>query len=148
MYLAAPPDKMDSLANLETSSTRFSPASDFSDLVDSILQLNVASIQTHTQLIPLRRRHDRLQVPSGSSERRVIAAQIVSMARVLENQYQELDKHYGWVLASDHALVGKVLRSYFGENEVGHWLSKVNVHMAKTRSTLREIIVQFGEGAN
>jgi hypothetical protein len=120
--------------------------SDFRDLVDVIIKLDADSIRTLDDLMSLSRRHDRL--PPDSSEQRDIAAQMVSMANGLEHQYQELDTHYGWVLASDHALVNKVLRSYLGENErVEYWLITVTVLMENTRSTLRAIVAGFGEGS-
>ena len=129
-----------------TSGTKVPAPSDFRDLLDSILQLDAESIRTLDDLISLRRRHD--QLPLDSSEQRDIAAQMVSVASDLEDRYQDLDTHYGWVLACDHALVNKVLRSYFGESEkTEYWLITANVIMENTRSTLRAIIAGFGEGS-
>jgi hypothetical protein len=118
------------------------PPSDFKDLVDCILKLNVASAHTFRQLASLLHRLN--DITSGPHEQREIATQIVSSASGLETQYQELDAHYGWVLASDHALVHNVLRSYFGDNEgAERWLRTVDVEMAGRRSALCEILQRF-----
>jgi hypothetical protein len=126
------------------SSTEVPAPSDFRDLVDCILQLNLASTDAFHELASLQ--HRPKELAPGSPERREIATRIVSVASGLESQYQELDAHYGWVLASDHALVNEVLRSYFGRNEKAErWLRRMNVEMANCRSSLREIIQRFGD---
>ena len=120
------------------------PPSDFKDLVDCILKLNLASAHIFSELASLQHRLNKIS--SGPYEQREIATQIVSLGSGLEAQYQELDTHYGWVLASDNALVHKVLQSYFGDNEgAERWLRTVNVEMADRRSALCEILRRFEE---
>jgi hypothetical protein len=113
--------------------------SDFRDLVECIVQLNLVNIRVFSEILLLQCRVKELS--PGSHEQRDIASQIVSMANDLERQYRELDTHYGWVLASDHALVSKVLRFYFGENaEIGRSMSTVNAKVADDRSALTLVV--------
>jgi hypothetical protein len=117
------------------------PPSEFRDLVDEIVRVNVASTHVFGELALLQCRIQELAL--GSREQQGITVRILSMASDLERQYQKLDTHYGWVLASDHAHVSRVLCSYFGEDEAERWLGWVNAEMAESRSTLREIFERF-----
>jgi hypothetical protein len=139
----APSINMNSQASPQTSSTCSVPASDFRDLIDCILQLNIVNIRVFSEIALLQWRLE--EFAFGSCERRDIATQIVSMASFLERHYRELDTHYGWVLASDHALVSKVLRSYFGENaEIGRSMSRLNAKIADDRSALTLVVDVYG----
>jgi hypothetical protein len=117
--------------------------SDFRDLVECIIELNNENIRVIGEIALLQ--WGLKELAPDSCERRDVATQIVSMASDLERQYRELDTHYGWVLASDHALVSKVLRWYFGENaKIGRSMSGVNAKIANDRTALRLVVDVYG----
>jgi hypothetical protein len=117
--------------------------SDFRDLVECIIELNNEGIRVIGEIALLQ--CGLKELAPDSCERRDVATQIVSMASDLERQYRELDTHYGWVLASDHAHVSKVLRWYFGENaKIGRSMSGVNAKIANDRSALRLVVDVYG----
>ena len=60
------------------------------------------------------------------------------MAADMEKQYQQIDRHYGWVLAIDHALVNEVLRSRFERKFDGEtWL---NITIEELKATRRLVV--------
>lgn len=139
-------------ANMSTSPTYQAPgvdsfaATDFKDLIDSMQTLETTTKdfirEDHTW-------EHTDAAPYCSETQWSTVEQRLKIVRRLETEFQELDSHYGWVLASDYALVAKVIAQQAGEGvDARDWMKNVYERHVKTRSelaVLREILCDFVE---
>lgn len=95
--------------------------SEFEDLVDTISEIKGKILSCLEELNLLYSQF--MQATPGTIEEQIAGARISKIAANMQRQIQQIDTHYGWVLASDHALVDEVLRSRFGRTVDGRrWL--------------------------
>ncbi|USP73058.1 uncharacterized protein yc1106_00332 [Curvularia clavata] len=83
------------------------PPSDFKDLVDAAIRLHTDSLR-FLQEINCFSAPDNYDSHETEDEHRITECQ-VTMARDLVKRHDDLGRHYGWVLAGDHASVDKAL---------------------------------------
>jgi hypothetical protein len=93
------------------------PCSEFEELINKICDLKGKGPGCLKEVDSLHQRF--LDATLGTAERSDAGERVCNIAADMERQYQQIDTHYGWVLASDHALVNKVLASYFKEETDG-----------------------------
>jgi hypothetical protein len=105
------------------------PASDFKDLLMSLQQLEAPTDEL------LR------QVGSSPTSRKGVQ-ELLEQTRCLERRYADIDTHYGWVLASDRALVARVFGSDVVDAEVGAslWMRRVSKRHRDIKAALRDWI--------
>lgn len=85
------------------------PPSDFKDLIDAALHLQTDSLHFLQEI-------NCLPVPHNNKSHEpknecCITERQMTMARDLVNRYDGIGRHYGWVLAGDHACVDEALRA-------------------------------------
>jgi hypothetical protein len=111
------------------------PCSEFEDLINKICELEKKGPGCLKEVDPLYQRF--MDATPGTAERSNAGQRVWNIAADMEGQCRQIDTHYGWVLASDHALVNKVLSSYFGEETDGKvWLRRAIRRLKNIRLTL------------
>lgn len=121
-------------------------ASDFKDFIDSMQTLYTTS----AKFIRDQKDWEGTSTPSYRSKRQCnTAEQRLDIIKRLEKDFQELDSHYGWVLASDHALVARAIAQQAGiEIDAKGWMKKVYKTYVTTRkelSGLKELLCDYVE---
>ncbi|EOA84083.1 uncharacterized protein SETTUDRAFT_33087 [Exserohilum turcica Et28A] len=83
--------------------------SDFKDLLDAALKLHAEStcFLQETRFFSTATKEDLDQ----STNKRLLTTHLVKVAKALVKRHEDLNTHYGWVLASDRSCVDKALRS-------------------------------------
>jgi hypothetical protein len=111
--------------------------SEFEDLVNAISDLKSKIISSLEELHSL---YDNFrQATPGTKEERGAVTEMSKIGTDMERQYQQIDSHYGWVLASDQTLVNEVLRSRFRKEIDGRiWLKRAIKKLEVTRRVLKE----------
>jgi hypothetical protein len=111
------------------------PCSEFEDLINKICELEEKAKGCLKEIGSLYQRF--MDANPGTAERSDAGQRVWNIAADMEGRYQQIDTHYGWVLASDHALVNKVLSSYFGEETDGKvWLRRAIRKLKNIRLSL------------
>lgn len=78
-----------------------------------------------------------MEATPSTAEERDPVERVWKIVANMERWYQEIDAHYGWVMASDCELRDKVRRSYFGmEIEGKGWLKRSINRLRNTRRIL------------
>ncbi|KAF7680294.1 hypothetical protein GT037_001945 [Alternaria burnsii] len=85
--------------------------SEFEDLIETISELKGKILSCLEKLNLLCSQF--MQATPGTREGQIAGARMSKIAANMQRQIQQIGTHYGWVLASDHALVDEVLRSHF-----------------------------------
>jgi hypothetical protein len=127
------------------------PASDFEDLLLAIICLERTAESLIESLSMTKALFDithPIKETQFATSRHYLAA-----FEALEKKYQELDTHYGWVLASDYALVGAVVsRTVCTEDEPDEWMKNIyqrhnKMHMVVSHlsQALRCLVEQLEE---
>lgn len=77
-----------------------------------------------------------------------ISAEVVIRIRCLNQLCVEADSHYGWVLASDYALIGRMFGSNFvhGRHEAEDFMLNVCGKYEKTKAKLKGLNDVYPEG--
>lgn len=118
------------------------PSSEFEGLVKAISELENRIVSYLEELNSLYARFT--QTTPGTTEECDTEARMSKMAADMERQYQQIDRHYGWVLAIDHALVNEVLRSRFGRKIDGETWLKITI---EERKAIRRLLVESAHRA-
>lgn len=118
-------------------------ASDFRDLLDSIEFLDTAT--THFLKIQLPTRQGIITAATHCKEHCDIARGHLETIKDLQQAYQDLDTHYGWVLAGDRVLVARVVGPRVGgEEKTQAWMKNTVERYMKTKSVLEELKTVLG----
>jgi len=109
--------------------------SEFGDLVNMITELKEKVTGCLEEVDALCHRFT--EATPGTAEERQSVERVREIVADMERRYQEIDTHYGWVLASDRELRDEVLYSYFGKRLDGKvWLKRSIRMLKKTRRIL------------
>jgi hypothetical protein len=112
-------------------------SSEFEDLVDTISEIKGKILSCLEELNLLYSQF--MQATPGTREEQIAGARISKIAANMQRQVQQIDTHYGWVLASDHALVDEVLRSRFGRTvDDRRWLKNAIENLKAAHLLLRD----------
>jgi len=114
---------------------RKEPTSDFEDLVYKISEIKEKTPRCLEEVNSLCHRF--VEATPGTAEERESVERVREIVADMERLYQEIDIHYGWVLASDRELRDEVLCLYFGKKLDGKvWLKRSIRMLKKTRRIL------------
>jgi hypothetical protein len=113
------------------------PASDFKDLLTSIVHFQTAFDQFSLRLLIVQGS----PLADGSIMRRNVAMQLLRDVLTLSQQGQEIDAHYGWVLASDIAMVSRAFGPANGhtEEDARAWLNNMCTEQGRMRKALDKL---------
>jgi hypothetical protein len=113
------------------------PASDFKDLLNSIIRFQRAFDQFSVRLLIV----EGSFLADDSIMRRDVTIQLLRDVLSLNQQGQEIDAHYGWVLASDIAMVGRAFGPANGhtEEDARAWLNSMCTEQERIRKSLVEL---------
>ena len=109
-------------------------SSEFEDLVHKISELKQTISGKLEEVDALCHRF--VEATQGTTEERETVERVREIVADMERRYQEIDAHYGWVLASDRELRDEVLCLYFGKKLDGKVWLKRSIRMLKTRRIL------------
>jgi hypothetical protein len=115
------------------------PPSDFKDLLISVRQLEGATDRFRLQLSLMQTSLG--QAGQNTSMQLSIAEHILDEANRLLQKYDNLDRHYGWVLARDSDHVARVM----GQNgeqrgrEAQQWMNDICGRFVSARDGLEEL---------
>ena len=114
----------------------FVPATDFREFIDSILEANTRGKNFIARVTKSRFSSG----PSATMDQHTVHGDLAALGSLLAMR-RELDAHYGWVLASDAALVYKSMggRSEGGAVWAQHWTRRVFEEYERIGKALREV---------
>jgi len=114
---------------------RGNSSSEFEDLVDKISELKRTISGKLEEVDALCHRF--MEATPDTAEERESVERVWEIVADMERRYQEIDTHYGWVLASDRELRDEVLCLHFGRKLDGKvWLKRSIRMLKKTRRIL------------
>lgn len=118
------------------------PPSDFKDFMYAALRLYTDSIR-FLQYNCFSTSHNDSSSNNNKSnshepkDERCMKERQMTMAKVLINRYDDLGRHYGWVLAGDHACVDQALRGICeAEKHPNKWLKELIKELEDSRTLL------------
>lgn len=111
-------------------------ATDFGEFIDSILEANTRGKNFVARITESRFASD----PNATMEQHSLHNDLAALKGLLAMR-RELDAHYGWVLASDAALIYKSVggRSEGGAVWAQHWTRRVFEEYERIGKALREV---------
>ena len=110
-------------------------SSEFEDLVHKINELKRTISGKLEEVDALCHRF--MEATPSTAEKHESVKRVLEVVADMETRYQEIDTHYGWVLASDRELRDEVLSSYFGKKIDGKvWLRRSIRGLKHTRRIL------------
>ncbi|KAI4714122.1 hypothetical protein J4E89_001572 [Alternaria sp. Ai002NY15] len=115
-------------------------SSEFEELVNKISELKAKIPGCLEEVDSLC--HNFVEATPGTAEERDAVERVRKIVADIENRYQEIDTHYGWVLASDRELRDEVLSSYFGKKLDGKVWLKRSIRMLKQTRRILEMSQQ------
>jgi len=119
----------------QTDKPRKELSSEFKCLVHKISELKAKILGCLEEVDSLCHRF--VEATPGTAEERESVERVREIVADMERRYQEIDTHYGWVLASDRELRDEVLSSYFGKKIDGKvWLRRSIRGLKHTRRIL------------
>jgi len=119
----------------QTDKPRKELSSEFEDLVHKISELKAKILGCFEEVDSLCHRF--VEATPGTAEERESVERVREIVADMERRYQEIDTHYGWVLASDREFRDEVLCLYFGKMLDGKvWLKRSIRMLKKTRRIL------------
>ena len=114
----------------------FVPATDFREFIDSILEANTRGKNFIARVTKSRFASG----PNATMEQHTVHGDPAALKGLLAMR-RELDAHYGWVLASDTALIYKSMggRSESGAVWARHWTRSVFEEYERIGKALRDV---------
>ena len=114
----------------------FVPATDFREFIDSILEANTRGKNFIARVTKSRFASG----PSATMDQHTVHGDLAALGSLLAMR-RELDAHYGWVLASDTALIYKSMggRSESGAVWARHWTRSVFEEYERIGKALRDV---------
>jgi len=113
------------------------PPSDFKDLLISLQEVEALTDDLFRHVcIP----------PNSATPRTYTRQQLLTRARTLQQEYADLDTHYGWVLASDRELLARMFEpaNENGKLNASVWMKNVCERYEETKAELRATIDRLG----
>jgi hypothetical protein len=112
------------------------PPSDFKNLLTTALDLLTSS----TRFLEKLHAHP----PTTSLSTTTAAAAVAATAKALLKRHKNLDTHYGWVLASDNASMGKALRGIctVEQQQSSDWFRDLVAELENLRRSLIQVVAR------
>ena len=116
-------------------------ATDFGEFIDSILEANTRGKNFVARITESRFASG----PNATMEQHTVRNELAALESLLAMR-RELDAHYGWVLASDTALIYKSMggRSESGAVWARHWTRSVFEEYERIGKALRDVKSKLG----